>query len=65
MNWAIKEQTTLLYCPPETTPKNAYIERLHRTARQNLLALNQFGVIEHTIIGVVAMMLKMGGITSK
>ncbi|MFT7374832.1 MAG: hypothetical protein ACI9EP_000397 [Oceanospirillaceae bacterium] len=50
MNWAIKEQTTLLYSLPETTPKNAYIERLHRTARHNLLALNQFGVIEHTII---------------
>ena len=26
MNWAIKEQITLLYSPPETTPNNAYIE---------------------------------------
>jgi hypothetical protein len=55
MNWAIKEQITLLYSPPEKTLKNAYIERLHRTALHNLLALNQFEVIKQTIIGAVAM----------
>ena len=47
IDWAIKEQITLLYIQPGKPTQNAYIERFNRTARHELLELNLFEDIEH------------------
>jgi len=48
IDWAIKEQITLLYIQPGKPTQNAYIERLNRTARHELFELHLFEYIEHT-----------------
>ena len=47
IDWAIKEQITLLYIQPGKPNQKAYIERFNRTARHELLELNLFEDIEH------------------
>ena len=47
IDWAIKEQITLLYIQPGKPTQNAYVERFNRTARHELLELNLFEDIEH------------------
>jgi len=47
VDWASKEQITLLYIQPGKPTQNAYIERFNRTARQEWLSLNLFEDIEH------------------
>ena len=47
IDWAIKEQITLLYIQPGKPTQNAYIERFNRTARHEVLELNLFEDIEH------------------
>jgi putative transposase len=47
IDWAIKEQITLLYIQPGKPTPNAYIERFNRTARFELLELHLFEDIEH------------------
>jgi putative transposase len=47
IDWAIKEQITLLYIQPGKPTQNAYVERFNRTARRQLLELNLFEGIEH------------------
>jgi len=42
IDWAIKEQTTLLYIQPRKPTQNAYVERFNRTARHELRELNLF-----------------------
>ena len=50
IDWATKEQITLLYTQPGKPTQNAYIERFNRTARQEWLELNLFEDIEHAQI---------------
>ena len=47
IDWAIKAQIILLYIQPGKPTQNAYIERLNRTARHELLELNLFEDVEH------------------
>ena len=47
IDWAIEEHMTLPYIQPGKPTQNAYIERLNRTARHELLELNLFEDIEH------------------
>jgi putative transposase len=47
IDWAIKEQITLLYIQLGIPTKNAYVERCNRTAWYDLLELNLFEYIEH------------------
>jgi putative transposase len=47
IDWAIKEQITLLYIQPRKPTQNAYVERFNRTAQHELLALNLFEGVEH------------------
>jgi putative transposase len=48
IDWAIKEQITLLHIQPGKPTQNTYIERFNRTARHELLELNLFDDIEHS-----------------
>ena len=45
IDWAIKEQITLLYIQPGKPTQNAYVERFNRTARHELLELNMLNVL--------------------
>lgn len=47
INWANKNQITLLYIQPGKPTQNAYIERFNRTARHEWLELHLFKSIEH------------------
>ena len=47
INWANKNQITLLYIQPGKPTQNAYIERFNRTARHEWLELHIFKSIEH------------------
>jgi putative transposase len=47
VDWAIKEQITLLYIQPGIPTQNADVERFNQTARHELLELNLFEYIEH------------------
>ena len=47
IDWAIKEQITLLYVQPGKPTQNAYIGRFNRTVRHELLELYLFEDIEH------------------
>jgi putative transposase len=47
VDWAAKEEITLLYIQPGKPTQNAYIERFNRTARQEWLSMNLFESVEH------------------
>lgn len=47
INWATRQQITLLYIQPGKPTKNVYIERFNRTARHEWLDLNIFESVEH------------------
>ena len=47
INWATRQQITLLYIQPGKPTQNAYIERFNRTARHEWLDLNIFESVEH------------------
>ena len=47
IDWANKNQITLLYIQPGKPTQNAYIERFNRTARHEWLELHLFKSIEH------------------
>jgi len=47
IDWANKQQITLLYIQPGKPTQNAYIERFNRTARHEWLDLYLFKSIEH------------------
>jgi putative transposase len=47
IDWATKQQITLLYIQPGKPTQNAYIERFNRTARHEWLDLYLFNSIEH------------------
>ena len=47
IDWANKQQITLLYIQPGKPTQNAYIERFNRTARHEWLDLHLFKSIEH------------------
>jgi putative transposase len=47
IDWATKQQITLLYIQPGKPTQNAYIERFNRTARYEWLDLYLFNSIEH------------------
>ena len=47
VDWANKQQITLLYIQPGKPTQNAYIERFNRTARHEWLDLHLFNNIKH------------------
>jgi putative transposase len=47
VDWATRQQITLLYIQPGKPNQNAYIERFNRTARHEWLDLHMFESIEH------------------
>ena len=47
VDWASKQQITLLFIQPGKPTQNAYIERFNRTARHEWLDMHLFETIEH------------------
>ncbi len=47
INWANKQQITMLYIQPGKPTQNAYIERFNRTARHEWLDMHSFNNLEH------------------
>jgi len=47
VEWASKQQITLLFIQPGKPTQNAYIERFNRTARHEWLDIHLFETIEH------------------
>ena len=47
IEWAEKNQITMIYIQPGKPTQNAYVERFNRTARHEWLDLHQFESVEH------------------
>ena len=47
MEWAEKNQTSMIYIRPGKPTQDAYVERFNRTARQEWLVLHQYELVKH------------------